>query len=115
MSEEFGEFTVSTQRKPVAGLVAGKVPEKLAELLAEHVPTVLASADLDLTLSAKDEKTAKHLALYVRAWGAQQEPKLYIRRLPNRRNQVDTEVRFAVAKDEDVPAANRPGRQVKAK
>jgi hypothetical protein len=111
---DFGEFTVGTQHKPVAGVVTVEIPKPLADLLAEHVPTVLKSNDLDLTLNAKDEKTAKLLAGYVKAWGARQEPKLYIRRLPNRRNQADTEVRFSVALDSDVPADNRPGRRVAA-
>ena len=111
---EFGEFTVGTQHKPVAGVVTVEIPKALADLLAEHVPTVLKSNDLDLTLSARDEKTAKLLAGYVKAWGGRQEPKLYIRRLPNRRNQADTEVRFSVQLDSDVDQANRPGRRKEA-
>ena len=111
---EFGEFTVGTQHKPVAGVVTVEIPKALADLLDEHVPSVLNSTDLDLTLSARDEKTAKLLAGYVKAWGARQTPQLYIRRLPNRRNQADTEVRFSVAKADDVPAENRPGRRAAA-
>ena len=113
-NEEFGEFTVGTQHKPIAGVVNVEIPKPLADLLVEHVPAVLKSNDLDLTLSARDEKTAKILAGYVKAWGGRQEPKLYIRRLPNRRNQADTEVRFSVQLDSEVDAANRPGRRAEA-
>jgi hypothetical protein len=112
--QEFGEFTVGTQHKPIAGVVTVEIPKALADLLAEHVPAVLKSNDLDLTLSARDEKTAKLLAGYVKAWGGRQDPKLYIRRLPNRRNQADTEVRFSVALDSDVDQSNRPGRKAAA-
>jgi hypothetical protein len=110
-NEDFGQFTVGTQHKPVAGIVNVEIPKALADLLAEHVPAVLKSSDLDLTLSARDEKTAKILAGYVKAWGGRQDPKLYIRRLPNRRNQADTEVRFSVQLDSEVDASNRPGRR----
>lgn len=108
---DFGEFSVGTEHKPVAGVVTVEIPKPLADALAVEVPKVMASADLDLTLTAKDEKTAKILAGYVKAWGGRQEVPLYIRRLPNRRNQKDNLVRFSVAKAEDVPAENRPGRR----
>jgi hypothetical protein len=69
-NEDFGQFTVGTQHKPVAGIVNVEIPKALADLLAEHVPAVLKSSDLDLTLSARDEKTAKILAGYVKATSA---------------------------------------------
>jgi hypothetical protein len=112
---DFGEFSVGTEHKPVAGTVTVEIPKALSDLLAEHVPAVLKSEDLDLTLTARDEKTAKHLALYVKAWGARQTPALYIRRLPNRRNQKDNLVRFTVALADDVAPENRPGRRAASK
>lgn len=112
---DFGEFTVATEHKPVAGVVTVEIPKALADLLKVEVPKVLASNDLDLALTARDEKTAKLLAGYVKAWGARQDPKLYIRRLPNRRDQKDNHVRFSVALDSDVAEDNRPGRRKAAK
>ena len=108
---DFGEFTVGTVHKPVAGVVTVEIPVKLADALSLEVPKVMKSADLDLHLTARDEKTAKILAGYVKAWGARQDPKLYIRRLPNRRDQKEDTVRFSVALDSEVDAANRPGRR----
>jgi hypothetical protein len=115
MSEEFGEFTIVAVRKPVAGVTSVEIPEGLAKLLAEHVPTALKDADFELTLTAKDEATAKKLALYARAWGARQEPKLYIHKVPNRRDMPANVARLAVEKDEEVPAENRPGRRATGK
>lgn len=109
---DFGDFTITTTHKPVAGVTVVEIPEALSKALAVEVPKVLESADLDLHLTARDEKTAKMIAGWVKAWGARQDPKLYIRRLPNRRDQKDNTVRFSVAKDADVPEANRPGRKV---
>jgi hypothetical protein len=115
-SEEFGEFAVSVERRPEPGAVSvGKIPEPLAELLAEHAPKALADTNYELSLVAKDAATAKKLALYARAWGAQQDPKLYIHKLPNRRDMKDNVARLAVEKDEDVPAENRPGRKTPAR
>ena len=112
MSEnEFGEFTVEVTAKPVGGVTEVEIPRALAELLAVHVPAVLASGDSELTLTARDPATARKLALYARAWGARQEPKLYIRKIPNRRGMPDTKARLSVEKDEDVPADSRPGRK----
>ncbi len=108
MAEEFGEFTLAVTRKPVAGVTAGQIPGALAKLLTEHVPAVLKSSDHELTLTAKDEATAKKLALYARAWGARQEPKLYIKKIPNRRNMADNVARLSVELDKDV--ASKPGR-----
>src|ERR1700722_11991112 len=98
---DFGEFPGGPEHKPVAGTVTVEIPAALSKALEQEVPKVMASEDLDLTLTARDEKTAKHLGLYVKAWGARQTPALYIRRLPNRRNQKDNLVRFTVALADD--------------
>jgi|ERR1700722_2803828 len=111
---DFGEFSVGTEHKPVAGVVTVEIPAQLSKLLEQEVPKVMASKDLDLTLTARDEKTAKILAGYVKAWGGRQTPQLYIRRLPSRRNQKENLVRFTVALADDVPAENRPGRRAAA-
>jgi hypothetical protein len=109
---DLGEFSITTVHKPVAGVTVVEIPKALSDALAKEVPAVLASADLDLHLTARDEKTAKKIAGWVKAWGARQDPKLYIRRLPNRRDQKDNTIRFSVALDSDVPSENRPGRKV---
>jgi uncharacterized protein YbjT (DUF2867 family) len=112
MSEQdFGEFTIETTRKPVAGVTAGVIPAGLAALLAEHAPKALTDPDFELTLTAKDEATAKKLAAYSRAWGAQQEPKLYIHKVPNRRDMTNNVARLAVELDAEVKPENRPGRR----
>jgi hypothetical protein len=108
---EFGEFSLEVSRKPVAGVTDVAIPEKLAELLKEHAPKALADADFELTLTAANPDDAKKLALYARAWGARQEPKLYINKIPNRRDMSANVARLSVKKDEDVKPENRPGRR----
>jgi hypothetical protein len=110
---EFDEFTITVTAKPVAGVVETEIPEGLAKLLAEHAPKALGNTDYELTLTAKDEKQAKILAGYARAWGARQEPKLYIHKIQNRRGMESNLARLAVELDTDVPAENRPGRKNK--
>lgn len=112
-TEDFGEFSVEATRKPVGGVTETAIPEGLAKLLAEHAPKALNDPDFELTLTAKDEATAKKLALYARAWGARQTPKLYIHKVPNRRDMGTNVARLAVDKDEDVKPENRPGRRNK--
>jgi hypothetical protein len=108
---DFGDFEITTTHKPVAGVTNVEIPEKLSEALAREVPAVLKSNDLNLHLTARDEKTAKMIAGWVKAWGGRQEPKLYIRRLPNTRDQKDNTVRFDVKLDSEVDQSNRPGRR----
>jgi hypothetical protein len=109
----FGDFSVVTSNKPIAGVTDVEIPKRLVEFLAKEVPAVLAnSADKELTLTAKDKATAQILAGYARAWGARQEPrKLYIRKLPNTKNMGENVARLAVSYDDEVPAENRAGRR----
>jgi hypothetical protein len=108
---EFDEFTVEVTHKPIAGVTEGEIPPALVKLLAEHAPKALAEADYELTLTAKDEPQAKKLAGYARAWGARQTPKLYIHKVPNRRDMSKNIARLAVELDENVSPENRPGRK----
>lgn len=112
--QDFGEFTIETVRKPVAGVTTGTIPEALAKLLESKYREVLGEkgADFELVLNAKDEATAKKLALYAKAWGGAHEPKLYVKKLPNTRAHTETQARLSVQLWEDVPADNRPGRRV---
>lgn len=113
MAEDFGDFTLEVTRKPVGGVTLTALPEKLVEALEREVPKALEDPDYELTLTAKDEKAAKRLALYARAWGARQDPKLYIHKVPNRRDMAGNIARLAVEKDENVKPENRPGRRAK--
>lgn len=108
MAEDFGDFTVVVTRKPVAGVTEVEIPAKLAELLATHVPAVLKDGDHELTLTAKDETAAKKLALYARAWGARQEPKLWIKKIPNRRDMSSNVARLSV--EVETEETTKPGR-----
>jgi hypothetical protein len=108
---DFDEFTIEVSHKPVAGVTVGEIPPALAKLLSEHAPKALGDKDYELTLTAKDEGQAKRLAGYARAWGARQTPKLYIHKVPNRRDMTKNVARLAVELDEEVPAENRPGRK----
>ena len=56
-------------------------------------------------------ETVKQLALYSTAWGKGQEPKLRITKIPNRKDMPTWHARLSVAKDEEVPVENRPGRR----
>lgn len=111
--QDFGEFTVETVRKPVPGVVVGEIPPALAKLLEAKYAEVLGekAADFELVLNAKDEATAKKLAGYARAWGAQHTPKLYVKKVPNTRAHKETQARLSVAPWEEVPTENRPGRR----
>lgn len=110
---EFGEFSIAVNPKPVAGVVETEIPAGLGTLLAEHAPKALGNTDYELTLTAADEKQAKLLAGYARAWGARQTPKLYIHKIQNRRGMPVNVARLAVELDTEVPAENRPGRKNK--
>lgn len=115
MSDDFGEFTITTTPKPVAGVSEVEIPPALAKLLAEHAPKALGNKDYELTLTARDEKTAKRLALYARAWGARQDPQLYIHKVPNRKGMPENVARLAVELASDVKPENRPGRRATSK
>lgn len=111
MATDFGDFEVTVERKPVAGITQGDIPEKLAQHLAANYKKALEGEDHELRLKARDEKTAKQLAGYARAWGARQEPKLRITKLPNGQRLPENVARLNVALDADVPEDKRPGRK----
>lgn len=104
-------FEVAVATKPSPGVSTVEIPEKLASMLAEHASKVVGSVDQELVLNATDEASAKVLAGYAKAWGARQEPKLYIRKLPNGRLYPANVARLAVDLDQEVPAESRPGRK----
>ena len=109
---DLGEFSVEVTTVAQPGVVAGKVPQALADLLAAKVPEVLKEPDKkELTIAAHDEASAKKIALYARAWGAQQEPRLYITKVPNRRDMENRYARLKVRLDSEVDDANKPGRK----
>lgn len=108
---DLGDFTGDIRSKPQPGVSIGEIPENLGRLLAEKALEVMGSTDHELVLTAQDEEKAKLLALYARAWGAQQTPKLYIKKLPNGKLYSDNIARLSVEKWDDVPTENRPGRR----
>lgn len=111
-NDEWGDFTVVATPKPVAGVTDVEIPPRLAELLKTETEKVLASeGDKELTLTAPTPEKAKLLSLYARAWGARQDPKLWIHKIPNRKGMKDTVARLSVEKDSDVAPENRPGRR----
>jgi hypothetical protein len=110
---DFDEFTIEVTHKPIAGVTEGEIPPALAKLLETHAQKALTEADYELTLTAKDEIQAKKLAGYARAWGARQTPKLYIHKVPNRRDMTKNVARLAVELDDEVAPENRPGRKSK--
>lgn len=111
MAEEFGDFEVVVETKPELGVVQGEIPPKLAEYLEKNYKEALDHDNKELLLKARDEKTAKRLALYARAWGARQEPKLRITKLPNRQGMADSVARLNVQLDAEVAPENKPGRR----
>lgn len=109
--QDFDDFTVSVEQRPVMGVTTGEIPQKLVELLEQHVPHALKDPSFEISISAKDAAQAKRLAGYARAWGARQEPKVRITKLPNRRDMPDSIARLAVMLESDMPAESRPGRK----
>lgn len=127
-------FELSAEVKPekTSGVSVSTIPAVLVKLLEKAVPKVLDPKDptdeitLSLPYKAFPQETekekvtesrkevegnVKQLALYAAAWGKGQEPKLYIHKLPNRKEMSANVARLAVEKWEDVPKENRPGRR----
>ena len=112
MVQDFGDFEVVVQHKPESGSVTiVQIPEKLANYLSANVERALTSPDHELVIKAADEKRAKLLTSYARAWGMQQTPRLRITKLPNGKRAPENHARLSVVLDEEVPEQNRPGRR----
>lgn len=126
------ELTAEVKPEKTSGVSVSTIPPVLVKLLEKAVPRVLDPKDptdeIILGLPYKpvaenEEKTVtadnrkgvennvKQLALYAAAWGKGQEPKLYIHKIPNRKEMAANVARLAVDKWEDVPKENRPGRR----
>jgi hypothetical protein len=110
-AEDFAGFDVTLERKPVAGVTPGVIPPPIAEQMAQAAPKALADPDFELLVTAKDDAVLKQIIGYSRAWGAQQEPKLRITKIPNRKDMPNNVARLNVIKEEDVPEDSRPGRK----
>jgi len=133
--EKAGGVTVSQIPAGLVSLLETHAPKALAdkdyELVLRMAPkapepkplTDEQRADKDavaahneaLRVRAEAEKaatdTVKQLALYSTAWGKGQTPKLRITKVPNRKDMPAWHARLSVAKDEEVPVENRPGRR----
>lgn len=134
--EKAGGVTISTIPAMLVKLLESEAPKALADKDYELILRMPVRVDLSdiaevteestdkekaqyeqAVAKAKDEankkaiSTLKQLTLYAAAWGKGQEPKLYIHKVPNRKDMPETTARLAVDKWEDVPADNRPGRR----
>lgn len=109
---DFGEFKIEASRKPAAGNVhVASFPPALVRMLEAESAKALKDPDYEVIVTAKDLAAAKRLALWAAAWGKTQEPKLYIHKVPNRRDMPENVARLSVELDSEVPDANRPGRK----
>lgn len=134
--EKSGGVTVTSIPAMLVKLLEQEAPKALADAAYElnlsvpvrpdytDVPKIhdkSTQAEKDAALKAQthaDDEALKHaigvvkqLALYAGAWGKGQEPKLYIHKIPNRKDMSANVARLAVEKWDDVPKENRPGRR----
>lgn len=134
------ELVSERKPEKAGGVTVSQIPEMLVKLLTAEAPKALADQDYELILrvpvrapaplpeKATDEQkaahkaeteaaekkaveTAKQLTLYAAAWGKGQDPKLYIHKVPNRKDMPAHHARLSVQKWDDVPKDNRPGRR----
>lgn len=92
---------------------SSKVPATTDKSTPAEKAAALAALD-EATAEAQKAatKTAKLLASYATAWGkGQTDPKLYITKVPNRKDMPDWHARLSVKNWDDVPKDNRPGRR----
>jgi hypothetical protein len=90
-----------------------KVPEVTEKSTAAEKAAAKTALD-EATAEAQKTATAtvKLLASYATAWGkGQTDPRLYITKVPNRKDMPDWHARLSVKKWDDVPKDNRPGRR----
>jgi len=131
--EKAGNVTVSTIPEGLVKLLTEHAPRALAdkdyELILrvpvnftrtdypekatpqQKVDTDKANAEAREAAEKKAVSILKQLALYAAAWGKGQDPKLYIHKVPNRKDMPSTHARLRVQLDEDVAKENRPGRR----
>lgn len=108
-------LTVEVSNRPQPGVAQGTIPPELAELLEAKVPEAMkAPEDKEIILQADSEKEVKLYASYAKAWAGQQEPKLFIRRIANRRDMPDTMARLVVCLLADAPKLGRSGQVANA-
>jgi hypothetical protein len=86
-----------------------EITDKTSE--ADKAKAVAATAEADTAANKKAVETAKQLTLYAAAWGKGQTPKLYIHKVPNRKDMPANHARLAVEEWDKVPKENRPGRR----
>lgn len=114
--QDFDEYEVVVERKPVAGVEMGEIPEKLQTLLGQHLTTLTREdgsfdPDHEVLIRAKDDAQASRLLGYAKAWGGRQTPKLRVTKMSNGKKYESNVVRLKMEKDEEVPPENRPGRR----
>lgn len=134
--EKVRGVTVSQVPPALITLLEQEAPKALADKNYELVLALPVSATEPVNLSTKDRENedkvkahkeateayeaakanavanVKQLALYATGWGKVQTPKLYISKVPNRRDDKDAPIaRLKVQLWDDVPQDNRPGRR----
>lgn len=134
------ELVSERKPEKAGGVTVSQIPAMLVNYLTAEAPKALADADHELILrvpvklpdkltdKATDAEkaahkeatekatktaveTAKQLTLYAAAWGKGQTPKLYIHKVPNRKDMPANHARLAVEEWDKVPKENRPGRR----
>lgn len=134
------EIVTERKPEKAGGVTVSQIPAFLVNLLTQEAPKALADNDHELILRVpvrgpdklsdkatdaekathkeatdaavkKATETAKQLTLYAAAWGKGQTPKLYIHKVPNRKDMPSNHARLAVEDWDKVPKENRPGRR----
>lgn len=104
-----------TLRLPVGEITLPEGTKPINDKSSEAEKEVHAQAVARATDEKKKQLRASldQLALYARGWGNVQEPKLYMTRVQNTKDEKESGepvVHIKVQLDSDVPANNRPGR-----
>ena len=90
-----------------------RLPVRGPEPLTDKATAEEKAAHKEATALAEKAATenVKILTSYAAAWGKGQTPKLYIHKVPNRKDMPAWHARLAVEEWDKVPKENRPGRR----
>lgn len=109
---DLGEFTLVAAPKPKpekkSAISQGEIPPALAALMEAHAPASVKDGHV-ITLTAESQPKADLILAYAKAWGARQDPALYVKKLPKNRDGSDLHIiRMVVEVDSE---ANKAGRK----
>lgn len=96
--------------RPKYGIQLSNIPRELADLLEQIIPDILKDPEnKELTLTASTQEEVLMYCRYAREWGNQYEPKLNIRKCPNRREMNSNQARLTVQlQSESKPLGRKP-------